>query len=61
MMIQQASPVLYKATKDRAYFQSVHILVPASWNHIEANVSSWQIFEVGPFFFFFFLNRKQNK
>ena len=48
-MIRQASPVLYKATRDRAYFRRVHILVPESWNHIEANITSWEIFEVSSY------------
>jgi len=45
-MVLEASPVLYKATQDRAYFSSVRILVPESWTHVEANISSWETFEV---------------
>ena len=48
-MIRQASPVLYKATRDRVYFKGVHILIPETWNHIEANLTSWEIFEVGSY------------
>lgn len=45
-MISEASPVLYKATYDRAYFRTVRILVPDSWTHVEANASSWETLEV---------------
>ena len=45
-MILDASPVLYKATGDRAFFKSVNILIPISWTHIEANLSTWETFDV---------------
>ena len=38
--------MLYKATENRAYFKSVHILIPDSWNHLEASLSTWETFEV---------------
>ncbi|KAK4030134.1 Uncharacterized protein APZ42_033003 [Daphnia magna] len=44
-MVEDASPVLYVATGDRAYFKSVRILIPNSWKDVEANVSSWETFE----------------
>uniref|UniRef100_A0A0P6FLQ1 Calcium-activated chloride channel regulator 4, 30 kDa form n=1 Tax=Daphnia magna TaxID=35525 RepID=A0A0P6FLQ1_9CRUS len=44
-MILDASPVLYVATGDRAYFKSVLILIPQSWKDVEANASSWETFE----------------
>ncbi|EFX71592.1 hypothetical protein DAPPUDRAFT_326968 [Daphnia pulex] len=43
-MISEASPVLYVATENRAYFQSVHILIPAEWEHDEASPSTWETF-----------------
>lgn len=45
-MMLEASYALYRATEDRAYFRSVHILIPESWDHIEANLSSWETFKV---------------
>lgn len=45
-MILQASPVLYVATGDRAYFKGVQILIPQSWKDVNATISSWETFEV---------------
>ncbi len=47
-MILEASPVLYKATENRAYFQSVRILVPPTWTDFEADFSTWETFDVSP-------------
>ncbi|KAI9559824.1 hypothetical protein GHT06_013831 [Daphnia sinensis] len=45
-MIIEASPVLYVATGDRAYFKSVRILIPNSWKDVQgATASSWETFE----------------
>jgi hypothetical protein len=45
-MISDASPVLYVASENRAYFQSVHILIPAEWDHDKASPSTWETFNV---------------
>lgn len=45
-MIQQASPILHTATYEWAYFRSVHILIPDTWSHIQANLSTWESFQV---------------
>jgi hypothetical protein len=45
-MILAASPVLYMATENRAYFQSVRILVPPTWTNIKAELSTWETFDV---------------
>ncbi|KAI9559825.1 hypothetical protein GHT06_013832 [Daphnia sinensis] len=44
-MVSQASPVLYVATYDRAYFKRVQILIPQSWKDVQATASSWETFE----------------
>ncbi|XP_057365310.1 calcium-activated chloride channel regulator 4-like [Daphnia carinata] len=44
-MILEASPVLYKATIDRAYFKRVQILIPQSWKNVNATTSSWETFQ----------------
>ncbi|XP_057365305.1 calcium-activated chloride channel regulator 4-like [Daphnia carinata] len=44
-MILEASPVLYVATGDRAYFKRVQILIPQSWTNVNATASSWETFE----------------
>ena len=46
LMIRRASSVLYRATKKRAYFKDVRILVPESWSNIRANLSSWETYSV---------------
>ena len=45
-MVLEASPILYKATENRAFFESVHILIPELWSNIEANFSTWETFDV---------------
>ena len=46
VLITDASSALYIATRKRAYIQSVNILIPQSWNTIEANRSTWENFNV---------------
>ena len=46
LMIRRASSVLYRATKKRAYFKDVRILVPESWSNIRANLSTWETYSV---------------
>ena len=46
VLITDASSALYIATCKRACFQSVNILIPQSWNRIEANSSTWENFNV---------------
>ncbi len=46
-MIRQASSVLYSATRKRAYFKDVRILVPETWINIPSNGSTWETFSVG--------------
>lgn len=45
-MIRRASAVLFEATKKRAYFKKVHILIPDTWNQIQANISTWETYSV---------------
>ena len=45
-MIREASNVLYRATRNRAYFKDVRILVPDTWKNISANISTWETFSV---------------
>ncbi|XP_057365308.1 calcium-activated chloride channel regulator 1-like isoform X2 [Daphnia carinata] len=43
-MIRRASSVLYRATKKRAYFKDVRILVPESWSNVRSNLSTWETY-----------------
>ena len=45
-VVGRASTVLYRATRERAYFRSVHILIPQTWDRVNANVSTWETFNV---------------
>ena len=45
-MIQKASGVLYRATRQQAYFKDVRILIPESWDNVQANISTWETFSV---------------
>lgn len=44
LMIRRASSVLYRATKKRAYFKDVRILVPESWSNVRSNLSTWETY-----------------
>lgn len=46
LMIRRASSVLYRATKKRAYFKDVRILVPESWSNVRSNLSTWETYSV---------------
>ena len=45
-MITDASSALYTATRKRSFIQSVSIVIPQSWQSIEANSSTWESFDV---------------
>ena len=45
-MIAKASGVLYRATQQQAYFKDVRILIPESWDNVQANISTWETFNV---------------
>lgn len=45
-MIRRASSVLFEATKKRAYFRRVQILIPDTWEDIQAKVSTWETYSV---------------
>ncbi|XP_057365309.1 calcium-activated chloride channel regulator 1-like [Daphnia carinata] len=44
LMIRRASSVLYRATKKRAYFKDVRILIPESWSNVQSNISTWETY-----------------
>ncbi len=43
-MMSQASEVLHNAQTE-LIFGDVHILIPATWTNIDANLSSWETYE----------------
>ena len=46
-MVTKASGVLFEATKRRAYFKDVHILIPDKWDTISPDaIIGWEIYEV---------------
>ncbi len=45
-MIRNASKVLFHATRNRAYFKDVSILVPSSWTNVRASPSTWELYGV---------------
>ena len=45
-MIRDASRVLYRATRYRAYFENVNILIPSSWTNVRAKPSTWEVYSV---------------
>ena len=48
-MITKASSVVYVATRNRAYFKSVRILVPKEWDNIQAAFNTWETYTVSIF------------
>jgi calcium-activated chloride channel regulator 3/4 len=45
-MITKASSILYVATRNRAYFKSVRILVPKEWDNVQAAFNTWETYTV---------------
>ena len=46
-MVQEASAVLSFATRNYAFFyKDIRILIPESWDHIQANSSTWETWQV---------------
>lgn len=46
-MVTKASGVLFEATKRRAYFKDVRILIPDKWDTIMPDdIVGWEIYEV---------------